>query len=138
MTVYIKNHKFHYEIENLVRLFFPNAKIEIVFDVPEKLSSPYIYTEYVDNDEECTINIDIFIDKYTDNFSKSFNKAVYADAELQMAIMLYEILVRFTGIEQPWGLLTGVRPVKLFRRLMQEGGFDYAVDKFKDEFKVSD
>lgn len=137
MTVYIKNHKFHYEIENLVRLFFPNEKIEIVFDVPSELSNPYIYTEYNDNNEEYTINIDILIDKFADKITESFSKALYPDAELQMAVMLYDMLVRFTGIKQPWGLLTGVRPVKLFRRLTEECDFDYAVSKFRNEFRVS-
>ena len=50
MTVYIKNHKYHYETENLVRLFFPNEKLEMVSDIPDELSEPYIYTCCSEND----------------------------------------------------------------------------------------
>ena len=33
MTIYI-NHQFHYETENLVRLFFPNDKLNVVREEP--------------------------------------------------------------------------------------------------------
>ncbi len=138
MTVYIKNHAFHYETENLVRLFFPNEKIEMISDVPEELSDPYIYTEFVDNNDKYEINISLTIGEYKDSVAKTFAKAENDDPELLMAMLLYDMLVRSTGIEQPWGLLTGVRPVKLFRRLTAEGGFDYAAAKFRDKFMVSE
>ena len=30
MKIYIINHTFHYELENLTRVFFPNEKLEMV------------------------------------------------------------------------------------------------------------
>ena len=40
MTIYIKNHDFHYELENLCRIFFPNEKISIIKDqMPDAASS---------------------------------------------------------------------------------------------------
>lgn len=35
------------------------------------------------------------------------------DNELVSAQLLYKLLCDFTGLTQPWGILTGVRPVKL-------------------------
>ena len=29
MNLYVKNHNFHFELENLTRLFFPNEKITV-------------------------------------------------------------------------------------------------------------
>ena len=37
--------------------------------------------------------------------------------ELAMATLLYYHLVKLCGFTQSWGVLTGVRPVKLLRRL---------------------
>ena len=45
MKIYIKNHPFHYEIENITRLFFPYEKLQVVkFDGNEitEYESPYI------------------------------------------------------------------------------------------------
>ena len=49
MILYIKNHKFKYEIENLIRIFFPNEKITIL-DYNDKvvLEDNYVFTELVD------------------------------------------------------------------------------------------
>ena len=30
MNLYVKNHNFHFELENLTRLFFPNEKITVI------------------------------------------------------------------------------------------------------------
>ena len=136
MTVYIKNHSFHYETENLVRLFFPNEKLDITQEVPEELSDPYIYTELTEDNGGSLIDISLKIGNYRDSASCTCDDN--DDTELQTVMLLYDMLVRFTGIEQPWGLLTGVRPVKLLRKLCAEGGFDYAVDKFRDKFRVSE
>ena len=47
MNLYVKNHNFWFELENLTRLFFPNEKI-YVFKTFDSLEQPYIYTEVSD------------------------------------------------------------------------------------------
>ena len=46
MNLYVINHGFHYELENVARLFFPNEKITVVREC-ERKEEPYIYTETV-------------------------------------------------------------------------------------------
>lgn len=74
----------------------------------------------------------------------SFNKSETAvkkladdDNELVSAQLLYKLLCDFTGLTQPWGILTGVRPVKLLRRLAEESNEEQAVKKFEKDFFVS-
>lgn len=50
---------------------------------------------------------------------------------------MYKLLCDFTGLTQPWGILTGVRPVKLLRRLAEESSEEQAVKKFEKDFFVS-
>lgn len=50
---------------------------------------------------------------------------------------MYKLLCDFTGLTQPWGILTGVRPVKLLRRLAEELSEEQAVKKFEKDFFVS-
>lgn len=131
MNLYVKNHNFHFELENLTRLFFPNEKITVIRDFSEP-QPPYIYTEVSD---KITISVNI------GSFNKSetaVKKLADDDNELVSAQLLYKLLCDFTGLTQPWGILTGVRPVKLLRRLAEESSEEQAVKKFEKDFFVSD
>ncbi len=127
MNLYVKNHSFWFELENLTRLFFPNEKITVhkEFEVTE---APYIYTEVSD---KVVISVEI------NGFEKTLSAEQTEDNELTAAQLLYKILCEYTGITQPWGVLTGVRPVKLLRRIKEEVGQEKAESKFTDEFYVS-
>lgn len=130
MNLYVKNHNFHFELENLTRLFFPNEKITVIRDFSEP-QPPYIYTEVSD---KITISVNI------GSFNKSetaVKKLTDDDNELVSAQFLYKLLCDFTGLTQPWGILTGVRPVKLLRRLAEESNEEQAVKKFEKDFFVS-
>ena len=130
MNLYLKNHNFHFELENLTRLFFPNEKITVIRDFSEP-QPPYIYTEVSD---KITISVNI------GSFNKSetaVKKLTDDDNELVSAQLLYKLLCDFTGLTQPWGILTGVRPVKLLRRLAEESNEEQAVKKFEKDFFVS-
>lgn len=130
MNLYVKNHNFHFELENLTRLFFPNEKITVIRDFSEP-QPPCIYTEVSD---KITISVNI------GSFNKSetaVKKLTDDDNELVSAQLLYKLLCDFTGLTQPWGILTGVRPVKLLRRLAEESDEEQAVKKFLNDFFVS-
>lgn len=130
MNLYVKNHNFHFELENLTMLFFPNEKITVIRDFSEP-QPPCIYTEVSD---KITISVNI------GSFNKSetaVKKLTDDDNELVSAQLLYKLLCDFTGLTQPWGILTGVRPVKLLRRLAEESSEEQAVKKFEKDFFVS-
>lgn len=130
MNLYVKNHNFHFELENLTRLFFPNEKITVIRDFSEP-QPPYIYTEVSDK---------IIISVNIGSFNKSetaVKKLADDDNELVSAQLLYKLLCDFTELTQPWGILTGVRPVKLLRRLAEESSEEQAVKKFENDFFVS-
>lgn len=130
MNLYVKNHNFHFELENLTRLFFPNEKITVIRDFSEP-QPPYIYTE-VSNKITISVNIGSFNKSET-----AVKKLADDDNELVSAQLLYKLLCDFTGLTQPWGILTGVRPVKLLRRLAEESNEEQAVKKFEKDFFVS-
>ncbi len=132
MNLYTVNHSYHYELENLTRAFFPNEKINVLQSeiLPEVLEAPYILTEYSD---KMSVTV-VFED---------FNKSLCEDAgtpddELAMATLLYSLLKDLTGISLSWGLLTGVRPIKLFRRLCEQMGDSAAKEYFTGKLLVSE
>lgn len=131
MKLYIKNHSFHYEMENLIRLFFPNEKITVVKELPDVLEAPYIFTE---------ISQEIIVKSVINDFVKEKSIQLTDDEienERRMAEIIFDFLAEYTGVKQPWGLLTGVRPVKLLRRLIEEEGLTNAIEHFRDKFFVT-
>lgn len=131
MNLYAINHKFHYELENLTRAFFPNEKIAVVSCevAPCELQAPYILTEYK---EDMRVSVSF------DGFERSLSEEKGEDDELSMATLLYRLLCEYTGVTLSWGLLTGVRPIKLFRKLRGDLGEEGAREYFARKLLVSD
>lgn len=131
MDLYVKNNRFWFELENLTRLFFPNEKIN-VFKEFKALTPPYVFSELSD---KITVRVQIA------DFCREETAEIRGDDtldELSTVSLLYKILRDYSQISQPWGLLTGVRPVKLLRKISEEIGMDNALKRFTDEFFVSE
>ncbi len=133
------NNSYHYEMENLIRVFLPDIKI-IRAEEP------------VEDEDYCLLTLDV--NKITIALSlqgkiyKSQGKfclgcrpkgeSIESYLERKMAVMLYDMLREITGYTPPWGILTGVRPAKLMTKLISSQGEDKAVDYFMNELKVSE
>ena len=132
MKIYLNNNSFYYEIEKLAKAFFPNTRFEEKHDCDE-YEAPFICVTVGEDAKEVSVAV------RTDDFEKTASKALKdgSDTELEAAILLYDILAECTGVSQPWGLLTGVRPIKLFRKLKEEMGEEAAKAHFMNVFRVS-
>lgn len=129
MNLYI-NHPFHYELENLTRLFYPNEKISVIKD-SEKFSEPYI---------KAFRNDKLYVEVKVGSFFDGANASVVDDTEDERMLceMLYKILCNLTSVTPPWGMITGVRPVKLYRHLKETTGEGEADEYFLKKLFVSD
>lgn len=131
MNLYIDNHTFHYEMENLLRAFFMYDKITVIKESDDPIP-PYVMTSY---DDEIRVSADF------SDYKKTLSAPKICDDEkdeLVMAQLMYEILCDYFSTTLPWGVLTGVRPIKLLRKFIEQYGEEEAIRYFKDEFKVSD
>ena len=102
MKLLVKNHKFHYEMEKLVRIFLPNEKIEVIYD--EIVEDFDLLTAI---DDKITVEINL------NGFNKKMTADLCHDNEMQMGRMVYTLFGEYTGFFPKWGVLTGVRPSKL-------------------------
>ena len=129
MNLYINNHSFHYELENLTRLFYPNEKINVIKDGAE-FEKPYIITAV---DDELRVEVSV------GDFARESRAQLSDDTENERMLceLLYKILCELTGVTPPWGMITGVRPVKLYRRLRESESEDRADAYFADKLFVS-
>ncbi len=131
------NHKYHYETENLLRLFFPE-KIEQSDTLPE--GEDGIITSKDGN--SLTVSLSLGGEKST--LKKEYDEGdipSYDTAESfferKLALMMFELLTEKTGYTPPWGILTGVRPAKLMSKLTVSMGQEQAKGYFQSELRVT-
>ena len=140
MRVFTENHKFHYEIENLTRVFFPNEKIEIIKGgfYGDK-TEPFIITRVEEKNGDTRLFCSISSEGVNIEKEKTLAPVSFDDeTERSLAVLLFDVLSEYTGITPPWGILTGVRPIKLFRKLTEELGAEGAEEYFKGRLLVND
>ena len=133
MILSVIGHKFRFETENVLRIFFPLEKITYTEEIPDT-SDDYILTYSKDGIIGCEVCFNGRKEKSEQTIENKTDK----EAELILAQLLYGILTKMTGIIPAWGVLTGIRPSKLLRNLSAETNMADALDFFKNELYVSD
>ncbi|MGN0572424.1 MAG: coproporphyrinogen dehydrogenase HemZ [Acutalibacteraceae bacterium] len=139
MILRIFGHGFHYECENLCRVYFPNEKINIVYDDNGE-DSKTVITRCEPTDGGNLITVESVIDGESRAYS---SKVIANDAqiryksELKTAQLIFKALSELTGYTPPWGVLTGVRPSKLMLRLISQHGEEEAKRYFTEDLLVS-
>ncbi|SCL95685.1 coproporphyrinogen dehydrogenase HemZ [Sporanaerobacter sp. PP17-6a] len=153
--IQLKGHDYRYEMYELIREFFFGEDI-IFLDEDEEYKDKEIFIENLltEKSNDWTVETKIYKDgilttnvkdKSIQNLNigrKSLNKKI----KNGIKINLYESLTDFTGIKIPWGILTGVRPIKIVHDLMnKEAAQDeifnvlvngYKIDKEKAELII--
>lgn len=142
MHLYLYGNDFHFELENVCRLFLPLEKVITHHDeIPSEIEGLVVECTQSHNGAgevmTCRVRLDGFDEK-----AQSVVDAETPDltdaCELELCTLLYHSLVKLLGFTQGWGLITGVRPVKLLRRLTREMGEEAALAYFRDKLLVSD
>ncbi len=131
------NHKYHYETENLLRLFFPEKIVQC--DVLPEGEDGVITLMEGNNIEVCVVlggEKTVIKKEYTEADIPSYDTAE-SFFERKIALGMFELLTEKTGYTPPWGILTGVRPAKLMSKLCLEMGEEKAKEYFQNELRVS-
>lgn len=119
ITVYLTKSEYEYDIQTLVKAFYPNENIKVVpFGDIEETSIQSAYCE-----ESLSIHIQLEEDKILLKATKQDKtlhelSSVKSDQNVKeyknhLKRELYKLLNELTNIQLPWGILTGVRPTKL-------------------------
>ena len=142
MHLYLRGNDFHFELENVCRLFLPLEKIITHHEeTPDCVDGLTIECELSERGGEVHLNCRVRLDGFDECTSSTVSSetADLQDAcELELCTLLYHSLVKLLGFTHGWGLITGVRPVKLLRRLTKEMGADNALAYFRDKLLVGD
>ncbi len=135
MILEVHNHKFHYEMENLCRVFYPYETIRVLHGEEGLEDSLRVATELEEKNGEYNIKVSFYF--YDGSASLNCVETDYEDCEREMAVLLYKILRDTTGYTPQWGILTGVRPSKLMNSLISANGEENAISYFNNSLLVS-
>ncbi len=127
MTVFIKGHDFRVELERVCRLFYPDERIR--FAEENDPHDPLHAQIILDSDCEPEMVYASLSMPSEGGESREYHAQRTmaagldaADRNLVLADALFAVLVEGTGYTPPWGMLTGVRPVKLLHMLLDSVG----------------
>lgn len=117
ITVLINQPKFEYDIHSLVKAFFTNEEVKVkVPSAGETFEGLLFYVEYR---EEAFVFYDG--DKNVLNSLSSLECSERVDEKNLVKRLVYQALSKLTGKTLAWGDLTGIRPTKIARKLLDEG-----------------
>ena len=119
MPIVMIGHSFKYETEATLKLFFSTARFSFSSDKADAAGDNYVYTE-VTEDNRVTVRVCLGgdVEERTAVLPCTAEKK---DTEYTICRCLFGIMVKKTGVTPPWGLLTGIRPVKKVIDLIRQG-----------------
>lgn len=139
MILFLRGHTYKYESEKVCRIFFPTEKIlfaEAGKVLPEDARRVETLRTVEDGCAVYTCKAEIDGRTAVCAVRESPARAELIE-ENALAVAMVRALGELTGIVPPWGILTGVRPSKLMRKLIAQKGETAAEAAFTDELMVS-
>lgn len=142
----LENHGYYNEAADIVRMYFGKCEIERAEKALADDQSffreydVFITSSLVMNEEVCTCT-SVYKDKQRQEKSAIESGIGRADEKTLKRLIkksMYKLLSEVFGREYPWGILTGIRPVKLVHELMDKG-FSAAeiADRLMEEYLMS-
>ena len=133
MPIILVGNSFKYEIEATLKLFFNTARYSFGNERSNAVGDEYIIAE-VDGDK---LIAEVKL-KGNDAVIREITTNADQDKEHELCRLIYHILSEKTGITPPWGIMTGIRPVKKVIELMRAGKPKDAIfSELTDKYEIS-
>lgn len=137
MHLYLRGQNYHFELENVCRLFLPLEKVVTHHDEElTEFEGLVVQCDMTPKGENVLLSCRVRLDGFDE--LATIETRMDADTELELCTLLYHLLVKLLGFTHGWGLITGVRPVKLLRRLTREMGAEAALDYYRNKLLVGE
>ena len=139
MRLDIVGHTYRYEMENICRLFLPQEPVRVNED-GDGSGGVHALTVLQKDERETRLSVTLSLEDWRESAEEQVENALpnyHKECERRMAVLLYTLFVRLFGFSLRWGAVTGVRPVKLFRRMAGQMGEEEAARWFQRELLVS-
>ena len=118
---------FHRPVDHIIRLFFEDVHVVFTEETPSHITITIKLEEKASEIRSCSVLEEAGDYKV---YESSYSRTVTAESgskehrrQIRQVIShtLLHVLQQYTGVEQPWGILTGIRPTKLLHASVREG-----------------
>ena len=135
MIIFLIGHAFKYETEATVKLFFPAMRFTFCTeDAPRQ--EDYIRTSLAGETILAESSLSGVFRRSEAQLPRHADKRT---AEHALCTLLYEHLTEATGITPPWGMMTGIRPVRMLTAAVEQGStLEDAVQAMGQTYRVSE
>ena len=138
MKLILNGNDYHYALEQLIRVFFPDIKLEKIYDSPLS-EGEFILCESVTINHAIKVHIRMHLSDYDNKAEDALSgDNLYKAAELRAAQLLYNMLTDYTGYTPQWGIQTGVRPTKIYFNLLRHNSEAQAVKYLEEQLLISE
>ncbi len=132
MYLFVIDHPYHYEAENLCRVFFPFDKV-VTLHALQDADEPQARTVYT------ALEAGRYVVRIHDESGETVRPSPQAaEDEYGLMALLFSALRDHTGKLPRWGMLTGIHPIKLLRQLTERYGAAEANRLFREKYFVSE
>lgn len=139
MPIVLIGNSFKYEIEAVCKLFFHTQRFDFSDNIADAKGDDFIIAACNNSERETTLSAKISLNGGVDHDEKILPPDTdKKTAEHELCRIIYHILCRKTGITPPWGLMTGIRPVKKVTELMAQGfSHDEIKERLENRYELS-
>lgn len=129
ILIYLEGHMYNYEVHELTKLFFFGEDIKFIEDEKDYNENGILIKNYLKQNEDDYFSITEIvsdgkiISKYLVSSINSIDvKRDDLNKKIKVGIKqsIYEAISNISKVEAPWGILTGVRPVKIVHDLIDK------------------
>lgn len=141
LGVVLKGHDYNYEVAELLKLFTTQFKFVDSKDVGMILENTVIV--YNDN----VFSKTVYCENYQVKFEHLDNRSIKGLTKQEVKKItketikrsMFNVLMKIFNSYVPWGILTGIRPVKIVHKLLDNGLDDeYIRENLKKNYLISD
>ncbi len=141
----IRDHNQQYSLYNLIKVFFPDSKIKTIEDMDEYLGEGILIESLLyKKEDKYFANTKLYLD---DKLSASNEEEIgmikingeTIEKKIRIAIRksLFSVLKALSDLDTPWGILTGVRPMKIVHDLINKDTSKNGIKEIlKKEYKL--
>ncbi|MGN0633570.1 MAG: coproporphyrinogen dehydrogenase HemZ [Oscillospiraceae bacterium] len=122
MKLIFLSNQYKYEIEAVMKLFFPAQKFSFYFDEMPDDDGDFVLIRKKSIKKGTLLYVHAQIGSQTARRSSVIEpEASDGRCEMELSKLLFKVMNRLTGISPEWGIMTGVRPVKQVNIMIDKG-----------------
>lgn len=130
-------------LNHIANLFYEDSVIAFTKDGAD-MSIAFTHTIQADYSIQTSAVLTVDRQQFTHAYSIAYategtEKEQNIRLKRALSHVMLDVLEQYSGMTQQWGILTGVRPTKLYHKMRKEGLSDQAIfDKLKADYRLSD